>query len=112
MNKLLLILGVFLLSASVASAAEDGEKLFKAKCAACHGADGKGKTKQGAKMKIGDMTSADWKKDFGTADKVKEVVEKGLNREKEGVKQEMKSFKGKVTPEQLDAIAEHAVALK
>ena len=30
--------------------AEDGSALFKAKCAMCHGADGQGKPKMGAKL--------------------------------------------------------------
>jgi len=29
-------------------------------CAKCHGDDGVGKTKMGEKLKVGDMTTADW----------------------------------------------------
>ena len=54
-----LILFTMLLSlvfASAAMAAEDGAALYKAKCAACHGPDGKGKQEQGAP----NLTDAIW----------------------------------------------------
>jgi mono/diheme cytochrome c family protein len=37
-------------------------------CATCHGDDGKGKTKMGEKLKIGDMTTADWQASKKDAD--------------------------------------------
>ncbi|MGC2529613.1 MAG: cytochrome c [Candidatus Acidiferrum sp.] len=40
----------------------DGGALFKAKCAACHGADGKGDTGMGKMYKIRDLGSADVQK--------------------------------------------------
>jgi cytochrome c6 len=36
-----------------------GEALYKAKCAACHGADGKGETAVGKANKVRDLGSAD-----------------------------------------------------
>jgi cytochrome c6 len=36
-----------------------GEALYKAKCAACHGADGKGETTVGKANKVRDLGSAD-----------------------------------------------------
>jgi cytochrome c6 len=36
-----------------------GEPLYKAKCAACHGADGKGETTVGKASKVRDLGSAD-----------------------------------------------------
>jgi cytochrome c6 len=38
------------------------EATYKAKCAACHGADGKGETSTGKMMKAGDFASADVQK--------------------------------------------------
>ena len=87
-----------------------GKKAFEGKCAACHGKDGKGKTKQGEKMKIGDMTSAAWKKEFG-ADKIKSTIETGFTREKDGVKQEMKPVKG-LAPDVLESLVKHVQGLK
>jgi len=40
-----------------------GEALFKAKCAACHGADGKGETAIGKANKMNDLGSADVQKE-------------------------------------------------
>ncbi|MFY9611531.1 MAG: cytochrome c [Blastocatellia bacterium] len=37
----------------------DGTALFKAKCAACHGVDGKGETAAGKAMKLRDLGSAE-----------------------------------------------------
>ena len=44
------------------AAADDGAANYKAKCAMCHGADGKGDTPVGKKMGIRDLTSADVQK--------------------------------------------------
>jgi cytochrome c6 len=45
-----------------AHAQNGGEALFKAKCAACHGADGKGETAIGKTNKMNDLGSADVQK--------------------------------------------------
>jgi cytochrome c6 len=37
----------------------DGAALYKAKCASCHGADGKGETAAGKAMKLRDLGSAE-----------------------------------------------------
>jgi mono/diheme cytochrome c family protein len=41
---------VLMASFSAMALAEDGSALFKTKCAMCHGADGQGKPKMGAKL--------------------------------------------------------------
>lgn len=100
------------LSAGVARAADPAvERMFKAKCAACHGVDGKGATKQGEKMKIGDMTTAAFKKEM-TPDKIKATILDGLNRDKDGVKQEMKPWRGKITDEQVEQLVSYVRGLK
>jgi cytochrome c6 len=55
----LLALGVF---AGNVSAQTAGEALYKTKCAACHGADGKGETPSGKANKLRDLGSADVQK--------------------------------------------------
>ncbi len=54
-------MAAILLSSSEAtgSPAFDVATLFKAKCAACHGADGSGNTVMGKKLKVRDLRSAD-----------------------------------------------------
>jgi cytochrome c6 len=53
-----LLVGTCLLSAPAKADTAAGETMFKAKCAACHGADGKGKEA----MKTTDMAAADVQK--------------------------------------------------
>jgi cytochrome c6 len=53
-----LLAGTCLLSAPARADTAAGEAMFKAKCAACHGADGKGKEA----MKTTDMAAADVQK--------------------------------------------------
>ena len=43
-----------------AEADKKTERTWKAKCASCHGADGKGQTDLGQKMAIADYTDAAW----------------------------------------------------
>jgi mono/diheme cytochrome c family protein len=50
--------GITLLSAP-AQAQTGGEALYKSKCVACHGADGKGETTVGKANKVRDLGSAD-----------------------------------------------------
>lgn len=53
--------GITLLSGA-AQAQTGGEPLYKAKCVACHGADGKGETTVGKANKVRDLGSADVQK--------------------------------------------------
>ncbi|HXI89515.1 MAG TPA: cytochrome c [Blastocatellia bacterium] len=46
-------------SQAAATTAGDGGETFKAKCVACHGADGTGNTAAGKAMKVRDLTSAE-----------------------------------------------------
>ncbi|HYL62299.1 MAG TPA: cytochrome c [Candidatus Methylomirabilis sp.] len=61
------ILGVCLFAVSIAlcipaKADDKGAALYKQKCVACHGADGKGDTATGKAMKVKDFASDDVKK--------------------------------------------------
>jgi len=87
------------------------DRLWKAKCAACHGADGKAQTEQGKKMAIRDMSAADWQTAI-TDDKIKAGISDGVKSEKNGVKQEMDAYKSKLRPDQLDGLVAYVRALK
>ncbi|MBS1153360.1 MAG: hypothetical protein H6Q89_5058, partial [Myxococcaceae bacterium] len=68
----LMLVAAAVLWGTAASAADPKvERMWKNKCGSCHGIDGKGATKQGAKMGIADMTAAAWQTEF-TDEKVKE----------------------------------------
>lgn len=59
------------------SAAQDAAATYKAKCAMCHGADGKG-SPTGLKMGAHDFTSADVQKQ--TDAQLIQVIDKGKNK--------------------------------
>jgi cytochrome c6 len=61
-----------------ALAAQDGAANYKAKCAMCHGADGKGDTPIGKKMGIHDFASAEVQK-ASDADLIA-IITKGKNK--------------------------------
>ena len=56
----------------------NGEKVYKAKCASCHGPDGKGETAAGKATKVRDICSADAKKETDAA--WTEIIVKGKNK--------------------------------
>ena len=89
----LFILAVISTGSRVAQA-EDAASTFKAKCALCHGADGKGNTPVGKKMGIPDFTSPDVQKQ-PDSDLI-QIVTKG--------KSKMPSYDGKLKPEEIKAL--------
>ena len=78
-------------------------RLWKAKCASCHGDDGKAQTVQGKKLGVSDLTTAEWQKRFTDA-QLKLATEAGVHRLTNGVKQDMDGYKDKLKPEQIDAL--------
>lgn len=59
-------------------AAADAAATYKAKCAMCHGADGKGETAAGKKMGARDFASADVQKQSDA--ELEAIVAKGKNK--------------------------------
>ena len=88
---------------ATANAADKAERTWKAKCASCHGEDGKGQTKKGQEMGVEDQSSAKWQKGITDA-KIKEAIENGKKGEKDGKKQEMDGYKDKLKPDQIDGL--------
>jgi mono/diheme cytochrome c family protein len=92
------------LLASLSAAAEPDVKtvrLFKAKCASCHGVDGKGKTETGEKLGIPDMTTADWQKKLTDA-QMKTSINDGVKRP--GKTEGMDPYKDKLEAAQIDSL--------
>ena len=87
------------------------KRLFEAKCASCHGDDGRGKTELGREMGIGDMSKAAYWKNL-TLEKARRSVLDGVQRTVGGKQQEMKPFRDRLTPEQVDALNVYAASLK
>jgi mono/diheme cytochrome c family protein len=80
------------------------ERLWKSKCAPCHGAVGQGDTEKGRQLKIVDMTSPAFqaKKD----EELRKAILDGVAKEKGH------TFKGELTPEQVDALVGHIRGFK
>ncbi len=109
-----LMLGVLLLggigSAQAPKADKKVERVWKAKCASCHGSDGKADTEKGRKLKVADYTTQEWqaaKKD----EDLKKAILDGVKLEKDGVKQEMDGYKGELKPGEADALVAYIRAL-
>ena len=99
-NKMVVALAALLLSASTATwAAADGASLYKAKCAACHGANGEGKPSMKAPALKGSAMDAD---------KIAEHITKGEPTSKAP---HNKGISG-LSDEQAKAIAEYVRTLK
>ena len=73
----LLVWAGMALSAAIASA-QDAAGVYKTKCVACHGADGKGATPAGKNMKVRDFASPEVAKE--TDAELIEVTTKGRNK--------------------------------
>jgi mono/diheme cytochrome c family protein len=86
------------------------ERTWKAKCAACHGADGKADTEQGRQMGVADYTQASWQKGRSDA-QLKQAILEGVHQDKGGRKQEMDGYKDKLSPEQVDGLVAYVRAL-
>jgi cytochrome c6 len=91
MNKLLVAVATLALAGTVL--AEDAHTLFASKCAVCHGKDGKG-SPAGLKMGAKDLSQTK----LSEAD-IAKTVENGKGK--------MTPFKGKLTPEQIEAVAKY-----
>jgi cytochrome c6 len=96
--SLVVLTVAFALSTCFADAAAD----YKAKCATCHGPDGKGDTAMGKTMKVKDLGSAEVQKQ-SDAD-LTTIVEKG--------KKPMPGYEGKLTKEQIDGLVKYVRSLK
>lgn len=70
---------------------EAGEQIYKAKCPACHGPDGKGEVPMGKKLGAHDLSSAEVQKQSDA--QLTEVITKGKNK--------MPAYEGKLSKEQI-----------
>jgi len=86
-------------------------RTWKAKCASCHGEDGKGATEQGKKMGVRDMTSAEFWTGLTDA-KMKDAISNGFKQTKDGKVQEMEPYKDKIKPEDIDALVAYVKTFK
>lgn len=69
---------IVLFATQPSAAAGDAAAIYKAKCAGCHGPDGKGETPAGKATKARDLCSEDVKKE--TDDEWASIIIKGKNK--------------------------------
>jgi cytochrome c553 len=77
-------------------------------CASCHGADGKGQTKQGKKLKLRDYTDAKVQAELKDDDMLKAILE-GV---KDGGKERMKAFKDELSADEAKELVAFVRKLK
>jgi cytochrome c553 len=91
MKKHQLLTVLLFLAAALAASAADAQANWDEHCAKCHGADGKGQTKMGKKLSIGDFTDAKYQAGF-TDEQAAKAMKEGLT-DKNG-KTSMKAIEG------------------
>jgi cytochrome c6 len=82
--------------------AQDGAGTFKAKCAACHGADGKGDNSMGKALKVRDLSSDDVQKQ--TDAELTTIITDGKGK--------MPAYKGKLADDQIKQVVAYVRTLK
>jgi mono/diheme cytochrome c family protein len=99
-----MIMAIFVLVAGVAlpAQAEDVGALYKAKCASCHGADGKGDTAMGKKFAVRSFSGPEVAK-MKDAELI-EITTKG--------KDKMPAYENKLTADQIKDLVKFLRALK
>ena len=101
MKRTFLAILILLLAAAPIFAA-DGAAIFKAKCAACHGPDGKGETPVGKNLKVASLGSAD----------VQKLSDADLEKAISDGKGKMPAFKTKLAADELKAVVAFIRTLK
>jgi mono/diheme cytochrome c family protein len=99
MRLVLTALALALSLAPAVAADPDGKGLYEAKCAMCHGKDGVAKP---LAKGSGNFNDAAWQK-ANPVDAIEKVATDGKGK--------MKGYAGKLTPEEIKAIAAHVKTL-
>jgi cytochrome c6 len=78
-------------------------------CTKCHGADGRGQTKAGKKLKVRDYTSAAVQAEMTDEEMYKAIVEGTVDK---NGKETMKGYKDELTPEEMAELVTFIRSLK
>jgi cytochrome c6 len=102
MIKTVLVISAFAFVFSTSSPAQSGGDTFKAKCAMCHGADGKGATAMGKTLGLKDLGSAE----------VQSQSDADLTNIITNGKGKMPKYDGKLTKDQISDVVKFIRTLK
>ena len=98
----LLLVVVAMMLAPIAAFAADGAAVYKAKCATCHGADGKGETSIGKSMNLKGLGAPEVQK---TSDaELTKIIADGKGK--------MPAYKGKISADEIKALVAFIRTLK
>jgi len=103
--KLLLVIGLAALSSSTMAHAANSQEVFGEHCASCHGANGKGRTPAGKKLRVKDLAASK----LADADIEKQIVN-GTRDAKGNAR--MPEFKTKLTPDEIAALVAYVKTLR
>ena len=90
------ILALLITASMPLAAAADNAAVYKAKCAACHGADGAGQTTMGKKMNLRDLRSPEVQKQSDA--ELTKIIAEGKNK--------MPAYKTKITADELKGLVQ------
>lgn len=83
---------------------DPGTRVFRRKCAGCHGPDGRGRTKYAEGHPYIDLTDEKWKHG-GDLESLRRLIAKG------DPKSPMPPYEGRLTAEEIDAVARYVQGL-
>lgn len=92
------------LSAGCAGPRDPGERVWKRRCAACHGSDGAGRTRFAENRPFADLTDGKWRHGPDRA-AIRKLVAEG------DPASTMPPFEGTLTPAEIDAAVDHVLKL-
>jgi mono/diheme cytochrome c family protein len=103
MKRIVLALAIMaMMLAPLAAIAADGAAVYKAKCASCHGPDGKGETSIGKSMKLKSLASAE----------VQKTSDADLTKTISDGKGKMPAYKAKLSADEIKALVSYIRTLK
>jgi len=108
MKKIVMLVAVLGFAAALSASAADAKENWTTTCAKCHGAEGKGDTKIGAKLGVKDFTDAKVQAAFTDADATKAIKEGRKNADGNTL---MKPF-DTLTDDEVKALVAYVRALK
>lgn len=98
------LLALLALLGAACGPSDPGERVWKRKCAGCHGPDGRARTKSAAGRPLADLTDGRWEHGPGRA-AIRRLIRDG------DPKSPMPPYEGRLTEAEIDAVVDHVLKL-